>query len=511
MRQFLRLEILAVAVVSCILSATAQVESVEKRVVVAGLPVNRIRCAVYESSPATMLYRDTLSLSSFNVVGDYCGSDEAYMEQLGKGHRLFSVGAESYMRLSKNSSVWGDASFSTGSYRDIRWTDCVDYLRLAPYVLGDSVGGDLSTRVYKFGGGWAGRFDRWVIGIGGSYRASVNYRGRDPRIKTIVSDFDVKLGAACRIVEGYMLGVGIVVNLYNQNCDLDFYNPMNGIDTYTLTGLGTYYKRFMGNMNKNSGYSSTGYSAGLQWVSEDRKGLCAAVDVSHYRLKQLLRDYNNLTLGYIDDVKAEAAINYRIGFGTNLTALPGVKFMYQDRKGTENLFGSVIGGSYPMIGSRSLYGHKLLSVSVSLPVQIKLSGADSYVTVTPKAVCENDRETYGLPKRKVEVAAITPGIDLDFVKTMGGWLWRAGMDMAHSFKDDRGAMFTDLDTASGVGRCVIHNYEMLKASASALNASLGLSRSVGGILWGLSLRYSTVAYASHGRSRRISITLNADF
>ena len=68
---------------SGILSATAQVESVQKRVMVAGLPVNRMRCAVYELSPATMLYRDTLSLSSFNVVGDYCGSDEAYMEQLG--------------------------------------------------------------------------------------------------------------------------------------------------------------------------------------------------------------------------------------------------------------------------------------------------------------------------------------------------------------------------------------------------------------------------------------------
>ena len=110
------------------------------------------------------------------------------MEQLGDGHSLFNVFAGSYTRLSPVSVVWGTASFTTGRYNSIRWSDCIDYLRIAPYVLGDEAGGNLSTRRYTFSGGYSRRYGSWTVGADAAYRAEIAYRNHDPRIKTIVSD-----------------------------------------------------------------------------------------------------------------------------------------------------------------------------------------------------------------------------------------------------------------------------------------------------------------------------------
>lgn len=145
------------------------------------LPVEKQRLADYETNPAQMFFRDSITVSTAFATADILRQETPVMEQLGDGHTLFGLGAQSYMRLTPESVVWGGAQFVTGKYDNIRWTDCVDYLRVAPYVLGDEAGGDLSTRRYSFSGGYSRRSGSWTWGIDAAYRAEIAYRNRDPR------------------------------------------------------------------------------------------------------------------------------------------------------------------------------------------------------------------------------------------------------------------------------------------------------------------------------------------
>ncbi len=493
------------------LPGMAQPLSIVERVMVRNLPVERMRSAIYSASPATMIMRDSLSLSDLSVGGDFCRYDEAYMMQLGTGHSLFSINADSYMRMSSNSVVWGNARFTTGTNYDIRWTDCVDYLRLAPYVLGDAVGGDLSTRSYEFGGGWAKAYGRWSVGLHAAYRASVDYRNRDPRVKTIVSDLKFDVGVAYRLTGRYHLGLSGGINVYNQNCDVDFYNPMNDIDTYTLTGLGSYYARFMGNTNKNSGYSSFGYNAGMQFVSSDHKGWAVEAGYDAYRMNQLLRNYNNLTLGYSDVSRMFGSISYRFSFSRSISMMPEAKVSYISRKGTENLFGSSIGSSYPKIGSRSLYRHEVSEAGLYLPLEYNPVGARWALSAVPSATYTCNHEWLLSPDRDVDVSHLSPGMDVEYSRMSDRWLWHFDAGASLSFASVSASKFDGLDTSTDLGKCVMHNYEMLASSRMSAHLSTGVSKVVDGLLVGLDLKYTMTAFEHHGKCHAGSVVLSVKF
>lgn len=492
-----------------IFPAVAWPSSIAERVRSQSLPSAVVQSGIYESSPATMLYRDSVSLSKFGVGLDYRHYDEAYMVQLGRGHTLLSVSARSYKRLSPLSAVWGSAGFATGTYRDIRWTDCVDYLKLAPYVLGDAVGGDMSSRRYDLGGGWVKSFGRWVFGIQGSYTARVDYRNRDPRVKNVVSDLNIRLGLAYAVAGNYVVGICAGFGVYNQNCDVDFYNPMNDIDTYTLTGMGTYYARFMGNTNKNSGYDSFGCNVGLQLVSTDREGLGISVNYYYRKVEQLLRNYNNLTLGYSVTYTLSGTMAYKVRLSEKCTALPCVNASHERRDGTENLFGSTSAGSYPLIGHRSMYHHAVTFCSLNLPVQFN-SGSGIYFARI-KAGSRRDHEWYVSPKRSVDVGWLESGLELGYSQVWKNWLIDIRGGFSRSFITLDEAVFTDMDVSSELSRCVMHNYDMLASEYNSGTVSLGVSKAVDVMLLGVELKYGITSFRSHGYGQSVSVGINANF
>lgn len=505
----MRFKINSVILVAGIFPATAWPSSIAERVRNQNLPVTSVQSGIYGSSPATMLYRDSVSLSKLGVGLDYSHYDEAYMMQLGRGHRLLSVNARSYKRLSPVSAVWGSAGFTTGAYRDIRWTDCVDYLKLAPYVLGDAVGGDMSSRQYDFGGGWVKGFGRWVMGIHGSYAARVDYRNRDPRVKTVVSDLQAKAGVAYAVTGNYVVGVSAGFGVYDQNCDVDFYNPMNDIDTYTLTGMGTYYARFMGNTNKNSGYDSFGYNVGIQCVSTEREGLGVNIEYDYYKVEQLLRNYNNLTLGYSGVYTLSGTAAYRVHLSDRCMALPMLEVSHTWRNGTENLFGSVSAGSYPLIGHRSMYHHAVTSCSLNAPVQFDF-GSSIFFAGT-KIESRRDHEWYASPKRFVDVACIEAGVELGCSKVIRDWLIDVRGRFSRNFITRDEASFSDMDMSSELSRCVMHNYDMLASVHNSGTVSVGLSKVMDGVLFGIDLRCGITSFQRHGYCRNVSVGINANF
>ena len=475
------------------------------------LPTVENCLAAYEANPASMAYRDSVSLSSLAFNLDISREGKPVMVQLGDGHTLCGLSAESYTRLGQKSVVWGDAAFVTGTYRNIRWTDCIDYRRVAPYILGDEVGGNLSTRSYSFSGGYGRQFDLWTLGAHAAYRAEVAYRNRDPRVKTVVSDLDLNLGATYRFGCN-MLGLKAGINVYNQSCDLDFYNPVNDINTYTLTGMGTYYRRFMGNTNKNSGYSSFGYNAGVQWLpATSKNGLAVTAAYSRYRMEQQLRNFNNLTLGYTDNDEVDWSVAYGFGLSSTLTFRPVFKGALFRRKGTENLFGTSAGSSYDKIGSRSPYSFNSRVMQLALPLQWRM-GKVSYLTFTPGIAYDYERESYSEPRRRLEVSHFIPNLGVDFTTISGGcWLWNFSTGGGYAKDDAKVHVLTDLETDTSLGQSVLSNYSMLQADRANVNISAGVSRPVSGFILSLHVSYMMTDYIDEAISHGAALTLSAEF
>lgn len=456
------------------------------------LNIERKRLADYTYNPATMYFRDSVSVSSFGVSGKLLRSSKSFMQQLGTGHTLASISAYSYTRLGSKAVVWGSAEFRTGSYRNIKWNDCIDYLRISPYVLGDEVGGNLSTRQYTFSGGYAHNFGKYTVGAYADYRAEIAYRNHDPRVKTIVSDLNLKLGASYSISARYIVGLNAGINVYNQNCDLDFYNPLNDINTYTLTGLGTFYKRFMGNTNKNSGYTSVGYMAGVQCLPIKGGGCSAVAMYNRFRMSQQLRSFNNITLGFTDNDIVTASIAYRTKLMSDVEFQPRIAGCMFSRKGTENLFGTSAGASYDKIGSRSPYSLHAATISLELPMQITC-GATQF-TIEPCVGYKYHKEKYNEPFRRIAFNHVVPQVKLQCSSLYRGWLWDMNINGSYSHGFGKQFSMTDFDSSNTLDACVENNYSMMSAGSMGIKLDVGISRRFDKVIMKLSIYYDVENY-----------------
>ncbi len=479
----------------------------------ASLPVSHTRDAVCEANPATMVWLDTVSISTIGVSACYDRQSQAVIQQLGKGGHDFSVNASSYTRLRAASCLWGNAGFKTGVTRDVRWTECIDYLRLAPYVLGDGVGGDLSAREYTFSGGYGKNFGRWSVGATAAYRAEIAYRDRDPRVKTVVSDLALTLGGAYSLTSRYALGLDVAIDIYRQNCDVDFYNPVNDINTYPLTGLGTYYKRFTG--CENSGYQSDGWSAGMQLVSTDGYGFSSAFGISRGRMEQRLRNYNNLTLAYADHSDIGFLLTHVSRLSSSLRFAPSVNVSVGSRKGVENLFGTSSGGSYDIIGSRSNYRQSLTMATLTLPLEI--SRGTSVITATP-------RVTYGTVSarvvdidRRLDVSGITPGMRIDYSKiTSASWLVEATIGCDYTLNSAPAAKNNIMSQAPsidipGLAECLTANYTNLSSDRLGVGVTARVGKMINRILYSARLNYNYLDIDAGARCHTVALTLGATF
>lgn len=333
--------------------------------------VGECRRSFYSINPATMNVRDTTSFSRAGLMGELYRPSKYMPVQTGGNRHDITLGADSYLKLSQESSVWGHAAFTTGVTDDVAEANCIDYLLLAPYVTGDNVGGKLTHKTYRFGGGWSRNFNGWHAGLQAAYRAVIAHRAHDPRVKDIVSDLTLDIGVAHSLGYRYMLGLSAGMRIYNQDSDVDFYNPAGTILTQVYTGLGSTYSRFDNSQADEAAYRLYGYRASLQLLpaSPYHHGWRGDITWNRMQSKLFLRDFNNLTLG----VTTTSAISGYIGWYTSLSKqvsfLPHLQVTDIMRDGVENLFGSSTSGTYDKVGERPNYKCTAMASLLSLPIE----------------------------------------------------------------------------------------------------------------------------------------------
>ncbi|MDE5607640.1 MAG: hypothetical protein K2I64_01755 [Muribaculaceae bacterium] len=369
-----------------------------------------------------MQWFDSVTISSVRAGYSRLSLSQPILSENGTGRSGFTLDAESYYKLSDRSTVWGTASYSTMRSVDAKWSNSIDYELLAPYVLGDSVGGNIQRQKYSFSGGWCRKYSLWTFGVDASYRAEVAYRAHDPRIHDIVSDLSIRTSVARRPSDRFLLGVGVGIRTYHQVSNVEFVNPMNDIQTYPLTGLGTFYRRFTGNNNKSAAHSLFSFSGTVQLLSTGSEGPKVAAHFIHSRVSMQLRSYNNITLGQTntDIVNLQAA--WGIGLTERWSIVPAVFVSHRMRSGIEMLFGSALGSAYEKIGERPNYSSRATVLRALLPLQYVMG--EGTLAFSLAYTYLRSAQSLKDPALRSEASHSLPSLCVVASKVCGRWLIR---------------------------------------------------------------------------------------
>lgn len=304
-------------------------------------------------NPARGIAEYTTGFSRVTVSGQNEQANRPLFYQTGRGAAQYQLQADTYLHLSKKTSVWGAASYTSGKRRAVKWNSTADFLLLYPYVMGDTLGGNLSFERYAFTAGWASTFQKITIGALADFRAEHEYRTVDPRPRNIVTDFTLRLGASAPVSARYAVGLSGGMRFYKQTNDVAFYNEAGVIPEYHFLGLGMDYKRFSGS-NASTYYKATGYEAGVDVAPAGNKGLIASAVHTFAPYHRILPKLNALPISVLGVASWKGEVGWRQKNACN-EWLFKLAADYEKRTGNEQIAGNSSSNEYRIVGELTTY------------------------------------------------------------------------------------------------------------------------------------------------------------
>ena len=312
------------------------------------------------ANPALRSTAYKTALSEFYYRGSYTHQTVPFVLEEGKGAFNNGLNANTYIRLSPHSAVWGEASYTSSTRRNITWNSIADYRLLAPHTIADSIGGNTRNERYGFRGGYGTAVGRWQIGGEMAFRAEQEYRNRDPRMRSIVSDLTLAVGAARRL-HAYTLSAGIFGNIYKQTNNVDFVREETATPEYFMTGLGAFNYRFSG---KKTGtfYKGGGTDLLLSLNPQGATGAFATVQLGRRKYERIASEFNSLPLSTLYKERAQLAAGWKQAASVKYGVY--ADFSYERTSGEEAVPGDESRGDYPILTQFTMYKGQQLNAAI---------------------------------------------------------------------------------------------------------------------------------------------------
>lgn len=410
----------------------------------------------------------TRPFTTFYAEGDYRHQSERFILQHGRGHWLPQLKAESFVRLSPRTAFWGSASYTNGRNRAILWNSVADFDLLEPDILGDTIGGDTHRERYCFAGGYGTHLGRWHLGGEMDFRAEQEFRRVDPRMRSIVSDLTLRVGAGLDIKKTYTLALALEGNIYRQTNSVDFYKPLGSIPEFQMMGLGTTYERFSGDIN-DLYFRGGGTRAAIdvQPVGA-RGGLFASIDLSESRYERVARLLNSLPLSTLYRQGASAEIGYKRRGGLDWAVWAEGRFTKHSTD--QHLAGTSSTQVFPILLDATVY--KNYTTTAAVGAMVGQSGP-SHWHARLRGGYSNSRHNVPYPRREM---------DYDGWFAEGGAQWMTGLGKrttltteANARRDNHASGHLVLPYADMEPHFTLmmnHNYRYLTADYTTLSAQV---------------------------------------
>ncbi len=367
-------------------------------------------------NPAVQSDRYATGLSQIQVYWQRTGLDKPIVLQEGSGRTIYGAEASTFMPLGKRNTIWGAASYQAGKKNDIRWCETSDYALLYPYVLADTLGGEMQNERYAFNGGCATRLGQFVIGEELDFRAEHEYRSTDPRPRGIVTDMTLRLGVAYVLPE-YTVGVAVGGRFYKQTNDVDFYKESGVIAEYQMTGLGSDYKRFRG-ANRDAYYKSTGWIASVNLMPKGKQGCFVDTELSDLPVQRILTTLNSMPISKLYVTRMTSRMGWkdeseRMGW----RAFAGADLQW--RQGDELIAGSSSSTEYDEMGHLTMYKNRLTDLYLGFAMR---TGLKNRLTAECQLGYQDYWSRYVYPERKFSFDKIYGSLRSQLLIPFDRWL-----------------------------------------------------------------------------------------
>lgn len=386
-------------------------------------------------SPVAFAYSRLGNLSTAEVRGDWRADDETLLPQVGSGLSQGEFRAESLLRLREGAALQGGVSYQRGVRRGVNYNESSDFGLLYPYVIADTVGGDMQREQYSFHGRYAGEAGRLTYALEGSFRALHEYRTVDPRPRNVTSDFTAKASAGYSFPRRRACLTG-AFRKYHQASEIEFLRTAGAVSTvFHLTGLGSDYARFEGTSTYNDsrfiGYG--GSLSALTLPGEDGKPFLAGVK---YDILTLTQHLSNLNDAPITELLTQALTGFAsrtwegraVDWGVEATA------SYTLKQGDENVLDNAADGSFNELASLTMY--RSHDVDARLSGALSLDGWGGTLSLRPRLGYGLFRAEHLYPERTFSVMSASAGIGGDWLRRSGDWLTCLAADLGYEMNLD---------------------------------------------------------------------------
>ncbi len=407
-------------------------------------------------NPALMTQAYLKPFTELSLRCDYRHQSEAFQVEQGTGYVKPEMAAQTFIRLTPSSVVWGEASYGNGRQYHQLYNNVADFDLLYPNVIADSLGGDTHCERYFFAGGYAVEKGNWLLGGELKFRAEQDYRTSDPRMRSIVSDLTLKAGAARRSGR-YHLGVVLEGNIYRQTADVDFYGEQNGMGELQMTGLGTSYTRFSGS-NRDIFYEGKGGAVAFDLQPHTAGGWVVHLSHALHQYERLLDEYNSLPLTTLYRQQNRLTLGWRQQSGTSEKALL-LHADYDKRASDEHVAGTSSGQEYPILTRLTMYRQHRWDVGATA-----LYGYRAW-HVQLRAGCLNHREQYAYVEREMAYSRVYGELTAQWLKSVNESLrlniYAKG---GYAANVDSRIVMPYANMSASIKSYINHNYQYQKAS-----------------------------------------------
>lgn len=458
------------------------------------------------SNPASYGRAFRFNHSELSLTADRENANVPFILEKGKGHKSIEAMATSYIRLSKYTTVWGSAAYLTGQTTGIRWNSTTDYDLLAPYLLADTVGGDTERERYQFSGGYTTKVGRWDVGTELQFRAEQEWRRKDPRMKGVVSDLKLKVGATYPVAS-YRFGVALQGNIYKQSNDVDIYNELGGATEYIFTGLGTYYKRFSG-ANTDVNYKGKGIATSIFMMPLANYGIFANATFEKQSYERISAEYNSLPLTTLSNNKASISVGYRWQGIQHIFTLLG-HYEILSQHGIEHVAGDAVAGVYPVIANLTMYKHYETKTCVEANY---ISRKKIEWSIGTKVGLISNQSKYIYSYREMNFSHIFGEITMQILQPLSKRWWLDG-DFTATYLGRTKANITMpyADMEPYFVQYVNHNFAQQKGSCVEVKAHLRTDYKLSDSRYGVFAELSGGMIANDAHTKRLGVKITLGF
>lgn len=423
------------------------------------------------ANPAARYDRQEYSLTDVSARWHYRNENRAYLPEKGDGGDRFSFNAKSYLRR-KTYVLWGNAGYDNARIRNVKWNETSDSELLYPYLMADSVGGDLRQENYSFAGGYAGRSGRFSWGAQLSYRAAIAYRGIDPRPKNVTSDLSLALGGSLLVGNDYSLDIGLWGEKYKQSNEIKFYSELGASKVYHLTGLATHYVRFAGN-HCDTYYNGYKWGGDLGIHPKGISGWRATGSFRRFSFEKIISSLNELPMASVAEYEYRGEVGYKTQVSSRSAWGIASDAVFSDRTGTEHIFGDAVGNVYPQIASADQYKAIHRQIALSGFYETALRHGFSFA-VQPHIYFSHAESRYTYPKRQMTICRIGADLSAYLSMRLKRSVWRIDLEARYDSSPHSELYFTE-DGETDPVLTPVWQYDYRNLSSEFAEFQIGLS------------------------------------